>query len=294
MKKIAVTGGTGSWDRGLGPVVIAALEAKGYEVTNIDRALAPGQIERSGFIRADLTDYGQTFAALHGHDVVISLAANGEPDFNHVAGAERFRVNTMIAYNVFQAACAQGMKKVVWASSETVLGFPFRDVQPKVLPTNDDDPPIPTGSYGISKAVTEDLARHMNRRFGVPFIGLRFSNIFYDTPGHTTSYEKIPGFWSDPKSRMFNLWAYVDARDTADACVQALESNITGAEVMTIAAPDTIMKQTNEELVAAAFPGCTLRPGTGPHDTLESIEKARRLIGYNPQWTWRKVLGRNG
>ena len=60
---------------------------------------------------------------------------------------------------------------------------------------------------------------------------------------------------------------------------------------MTIAAPDTIMRQTNAELVAAAFPGCTLRPGTGPHDTLISIEQARRLIGYAPEWTWRRVLG---
>lgn len=291
MKKIAVTGGTGSWDRGLGPVVIAALEARGYEVTNIDRAMAPGQIERGNFIRADLTDYGQTFAALHGHDAVINLAANGEPDFNHVQGAARFQVNTMIAYNVFQAAVTLGMRKVVWASSETVHGFPFIEVPPRVLPRTDDEPPIPTGSYGISKAVTEELARHMNRRYGVPFIGLRFSNIFYDTPGHPTSYERIPPYWDDPKSRMFNLWGYVDSRDTADACVQALESGVTGAEVMTIAAADTIMKQTNEELVAAAFPGCTLRPGTGPHDSLESIEKARRLIGYAPQWTWRRILG---
>lgn len=292
--KIAVTGGTGSWDRGLGPVVIAALRARGHEVTNIDRATAPREIERWGFIRADLTDYGQTFAALHGHDAVIQLAANGEPDFNHVAGAARFHVNTLIAYNVFQAACALGMKKVVWASSETVLGFPFIDVPPKVLPTSDDDPPIPTGSYGISKAVTEDLARHMNRRFGIPFIGLRFSNIFYDTKGHETSYEKIPSFWDDPTSRKFNLWGYVDSRDTADACVLALESNLTGAEVMTIAAPDTIMRQTNAEIVAAAFPGCELRPGTSDHETLLSIAKARKLIGYSPRWTWRKVLGRDG
>jgi len=185
------------------------------------------------------------------------------------------------------------MKKVVWASSETVLGFPFDQVTPKLLPTSDDGPPIPTSSYGISKANTEDLARHMNRRYGVPFVGLRFSNIFYDTPGHVTSYEKVPSFWDDPLSRRFNLWGYVDSRDTADACVQALESPITGAEVMTIAAPDTVMRQTNEELVAAAFPGCKLRPGTGPHDALESIAKARQLIGYNPQWTWRRVLGIN-
>jgi len=288
--KIAVTGGTGSWDRGIGPVVIVALKAKGHEVTNLDRAV-PGGIEKAGFIRVDLTDYGQTFAAMYGHDAVIQLAANGEPDWDHLSGAARFHVNSLIAYNVFQAACFLGMRKVVWASSETVLGFPFDKVPPKLLPTNDDDPPIPTSSYGISKANTEDLARHMNRRYGVPFVGLRFSNIFYDTPGHVTGYERIPGFWDDPKSRMFNLWGYVDSRDTADACVLALESNITGAEVMTIAAPDTIMRQTNAEIVAAAFPGCQLRPGTGPHETLISIAKAKKLLGYNPQWTWRKVLG---
>ena len=50
--KVAVTGGTGSWDRGIGPVVIAALKAKGYEVTNLDRAV-PGGIERPGFIKTE-------------------------------------------------------------------------------------------------------------------------------------------------------------------------------------------------------------------------------------------------
>src|SRR5690606_22894621 len=205
--KVAVTGGTGSWDRGVGPVVIKALEDAGHEVTNIDRAV-PG-IEKPGFIRADLTDYGATFAALHGHDAVVQLAANGEPDWDHLSGAARFHVNTLIAYNVFQAAVFLGMKKVVWASSETVLGFPFIDVPPKILPTSDDDPPIPTSSYGISTANTEDLPRHMNRRYGVPFVGLRFSNIFYDTQGHVTSYENIPAYWDDPASRRYNLWGYV-------------------------------------------------------------------------------------
>jgi nucleoside-diphosphate-sugar epimerase len=166
-------------------------------------------------------------------------------------------------------------------------------VHPTALPTSDDDPPIPTGSYGISKAVTEDLARHMSRRFGATFIGLRFSNIFHDTKGHMTSYEKIPSFWGDPKSRMFNLYGYVDARDVAQAVSKSLTADISGAEVFTIAAPDTIMEQTNDVLVAAAFPGCRLKPGTGPHDTLISIEKARKVLGYAPEWTWRRVLGRS-
>jgi hypothetical protein len=63
---------------------------------------------------------------------------------------------------------------------------------------------------------------------------------------------------------------------------------------MTIAAADTLMTQTNEELLAMAYPGCRLRPGTGPHDTLIGIDAARRLIGYEPEWTWRRILGQYG
>jgi len=287
--KVAVTGGTGSWDRGVGPVVISALKAAGHTVTNLDRAV-PGGIESHGFIKVDLTDYGQTFAALHGHDAVIQLAANGEPDWNHVSGAARFHVNTMIAYNVFQAACHLGIKRVVWASSETVLGFPFT-IPPTLLPTIDEDAPIPTSSYGISKAVTEDLARHMSRAYGTTFVGLRFSNIFYDTPGHVTGYDRLPKFWADPMAKRFDLWAYVDSRDVAQSCLKGLDADVTGAPVMTIAAADTVQTQTNAELLAMAFPGCQLRPGTGDHATLISIDTARRLIGYEPQWSWRQIIG---
>ena len=291
--KIAVTGGTGSWDRGVGPVIIARLKAEGHEVTNLDWAVPPGTVERGGFVKVDLTKYGDTFAALHGHDQVVHLAAHGEPDSDHLTGASRFHGNTMMAYNVFQAAVHLGIKRVVWASSETVLGFPFDRVHPKELPVTDDEPAIPTGSYGISKAVTEDLARHMARRHGVTFIGLRFSNIFYDTPGHVTGYDRIEGHWRDPLSRRFNLWGYVDSRDIAQAVSKALSAKIEGAETFIIAAADTIMNRPNTELVAAAFPGATLRPGTGEHETLISIDKARRLLGYEPEWSWRKVLGKS-
>ncbi len=290
--KVAVTGGTGSWDRGIGPVVIAALKAKGHEVTNLDRAV-PGGIERAGFIRTDLTDYGQTFAAMFGHDAVIQLAANGEPDWDHVSGAARFHVNSLIAYNVFQAACFLGMRKVVWASSETVLGFPFDKVQPKILPTSDDDPPIPTSSYGISKANSEDLARHMNRPLRR---ALRRPALLQHFLRHAGSHHRLR---EGPELLVRPAVAPIQSMEL---CRQPRHRRrlragariaITGAEVMTIAAPDTIMRQPNAELVAAAFPGCALRPGTGEtrDHGLISIDKARKLIGYDPQWTWRQVLG---
>lgn len=288
MKLIAVTGSTGSADRGAGPVVVRHLLEAGFEVRKLDwRA---HDITDRDFRKVDLTHYGDTFAALSGCDAVVHLAAQAEPDFDHFTGAERFHNNALSTFNVFQAAAELGMEKIVWGSSETVLGFPFDRVAPTLLPTDDERPPVPENAYAMAKAVSEDLARHMNRRYSIPILGLRFSNIHYDDPDHPTRYDLIPGYWEDPKSRAFNLWAYVDCRDAAQSVLKALKSDVTTAEVFTIAAADTIMRQTNAELLAAVFPDCRLKDGTSDHETLIGISRAREMLGYAPQFTWRQVL----
>jgi nucleoside-diphosphate-sugar epimerase len=288
MKRIAVTGGSGSPERGIGAVIVRDLAAKGFEVVNLD--IVPPRQNVGTFRQVNLTHYGDTFASLSGCDAVVHLAANANPDFDHFTGAQRFHTNTLAAYNVFQAAVALGIEKVVWASSETVLGFPYDKVVPPLVPTHDDDPPIPTGSYGISKVVTETLAEQLNRIHGMPFIGLRFSNIYYDIPGHETGYDQLPPFWDDPGAKKFNLWGYVDSRDVVQSVMLALESGISTARVFTIAAADTNMKLGNEELLAGFLPGARLRPGTGSHDTLIGIDRARAELGYAPRHSWRDVL----
>lgn len=288
MKKIAVTGGSGSPERGIGATIVKTLAEQGYNPVNLD--ILPPRQDVGEFRHVDLTHYGDTFAALHGCDAVIHLAANARPDFDHFTGAQRFHTNTLAAYNVFQSAVAQNMEKVVWASSETVLGFPYDKFVPDLMPTHDDDPTIPTGSYGISKAVTENLAEHLNRVHGMPFIGLRFSNIYYDIPGHETGYDQLPPAWDDPASKKFNLWGYVDHRDIAQGVIKALHSELKSARNYTLAAADTNMKLTNSELLDLCFPGTKLRDGTGPHDTLIGIDRARAELGYDPQYSWRDYL----
>jgi nucleoside-diphosphate-sugar epimerase len=108
--------------------------------------------------------------------------------------------------------------------------------------------------------------------------GLRISNIF-----EPPDYAAIPAFWDDPALRRWNLWSWVDARDVAQACRLALEADIQGAEHFTIAAADTLMRESSAALMAKAFPGVSVQPGIGEFDTLLSIDKAKRMLGYQPK-----------
>src|SRR5262249_56677586 len=135
-----------------------------------------------------------------------------------------FDINMASTYNIFTAATTLGLKRVVWASSETTLGLPFDREQPAYAPIDEVHPLYPESSYALSKVLSEEMARQFHRWSGIPFIGLRFSNIM-----EPQDYERFPSFSRDPHLRKWNLWGYVDARDVAQSCRLGLEVAITGA-----------------------------------------------------------------
>ena len=128
------------------------------------------------------------------------------------------------------------------------------------------------------------MARQFHRWSGVPFVGLRFSNIM-----EPSDYERFPSFSADPHLRKWNLWSYVDARDVAQSCRLGLEAEITGAEAFIIAASDTVMSRPSRELLAEVFPGVAVRGEIGEYETLLSIKKARKMLGYHPRYSWRNA-----
>ena len=178
-----------------------------------------------------------------------------------------------------------GLKRVVWASSETIFGLPFDREQPAYAPIDEEHPAYPESSYALSKVLGEELARQLHRWTGTPYVALRFSNIM-----EPEDYERFPSFWDDARLRRWNLWGYVDARDVAASCCLALEPAI-GAEHFVIAAADTVMNRPSRELMAEVFPSVPYTPTAGAHDTLLSIEKARRLLSYEPKHSWRDHIG---
>jgi nucleoside-diphosphate-sugar epimerase len=280
--KIVVTGGSGM----AGKAVVRDLSEHGHEVLNVDLVPSPGS--RVPFLPADLTDFGQTLEALAGGEImpgieaVVHLAAIPSP--MHATPDVVFRTNAVSTHTVFAAATRLGLQRVVWASSETTLGLPF-DRPPDYAPVDEEHELRPETSYGLSKVVGEELARQFSRWSGTPIVGLRFSNIM-----EPSDYERFPTYSEDPQLRKWNLWGYVDARDVAQSVRLALEAEIRGGDAMIIAAADTVMRQPSRELMAEVFPTVPVRSGVTGNDTLLSIDKAARVLGYRPEFSWREMV----
>ncbi|MDX6593141.1 MAG: hypothetical protein QOI85_1651 [Chloroflexota bacterium] len=281
--RVVVTGGSGK----LGRAVVDELATHGHDVANVDAA--PPRDARSAFTRIDLTDFGQVVEAFSridsrydSVDAVVHLAAIPGP--GNAPNAATFANNVVGTYNVFAAARAAGIRNVVWASSETVLGLPF-DEPPPYLPVDEEVPLRPATTYSLGKVLDEEMARQFCRWDPeLKMIGLRFSNVM-----EPADYAQFSAWNDDPSIRRWNLWSYIDARDGAQAVRRALEHEARGMDVFIIANADTVMSRPNEELVRATFPDVPIRRPLGEHDTLLSIEKAQRVLGYAPAHSWRNA-----
>jgi nucleoside-diphosphate-sugar epimerase len=291
--RVVVTGGSGKAGRS----VVRELEDRGFDVVNVD-VNAPAE-PIAPLLTADLTRFGEAVEALRGADSVVHLAAIPAP---HIRSPEAtFRINVASTYNIFGAAAMLGVQRVVWASSETVLGLPFGRryarnllddtlddgvvVEPDYAPIDEEHPLRPNSTYSLSKVLGEEMARQFARWTGGTYIGLRFSAI-----REPAEYEGFRDAWADPAAGEWNLWSYVDARDVAQACRLALTADVEGAEAFIIAAADTVMDRPSRELMASSFPGVPVRDGIGEHEALLSSDKARRLLGYEPMRSWRQSV----
>jgi nucleoside-diphosphate-sugar epimerase len=270
--RVVVTGGTGKGGRW----VVRDLREHGHDVVNVD--LVPDGAPNDLFLLTDLTNEGQVHDVIHGADAVVHFAAIPAPGLR--PAGETFRINTLSTWNVFHAATEAGAGRVVWASSETVLGLPF-DRPPDFVPIDESITPRPESSYALSKLVGETLAEQLSRQTGTAFVGLRISNIM-----EPADYARFPSWQDDPMIRKWNLWGYVDARDVAAAVRQALEADTSGAEVCIIAAADTAMKRDSADLMAEVFPDVPLRRPVNGRETLLAIDHARDVIGYQPAHSW--------
>jgi UDP-glucose 4-epimerase len=279
--RIALTGSNGK----LGTVAARELRRAGHHVIGMDVA-GPRSAET---VQVDLTDYGQVVDALtavgdrhDGVDAVVHLGAIPAPGIH--SDIATFHNNMPATFNVLWAAVRLGIRRIVTASSETVLGLPF-DVPPPYVPVDEEYPARPESVYSLVKHLEEQLGIELARWYpDASITALRFSNVM-----NPEDYAEFPSFDDDARLRKWNLWSYVDARDAAQAIALALETAPPGFDRFIVAAADTVMSRPNSELLAEVFPGVPVTRELAPHETLLSIEKARRMLGYAPRYSWRDL-----
>lgn len=278
--QVAVTGSAGK----IGRAAVAALLAKGHRVVGLDRTLwsIPGMHP----LICDCTDFGQVMGALSGADIagridaVVHLAGIPAPGLapDHVV----FNTNFFSTYNVFSAAARLGIKRVAWASSESILGVPFA-IPPEFAPIDESISVRAEWSYSLSKKLGEQMADEFCRwHSDLSIVSLRFSYVCI-----ADDYLPQPAVEADPSLRTFNLWGYVDARDAGEACRLAVEAPLTGHERLIIAAADTFVSTPSAELMARYFPNVPVRKALEGNESLLSSARATELIGYRPQYSWR-------
>ena len=292
--RIFFTGGSGKAGKHVAPY----LAEQGHHVTNAD--LTPLGHDPVADLRVDLTDAGETYSALAGlatfdelelaekpsYDAVVHFAA--VPRILLASDAATYATNVLSTYNVLEAATRLGVRKIVIASSETTYGICFAqgERRPEYVPVDEEHPTVPEDAYATSKVANEVTARSFQARTGADIYGLRINNVIEP---HEYA-EMFPPFLEDPSLRRRNIFAYIDTRDLGQMVQRCLEVDGLGFEVFNVANADMSVAATTQEVRDRFYDGVELRREMGRDETFYSIEKARRLLGYEPQHSWRDVL----
>lgn len=278
--KILVTGGLGK----VGQYVVRELvDTRGgriaHQVTVLDRTPGP---ERSPvkYLMGDIQDLGQVMEAVAGAEAVIHLAAIHNP--NIATTSLTYQTNVNGTFNVHHAAFRLGVRRVVSASSNAVVGWSYDDnFEPDYLPIDEAHPLRPTDVYGLSKEIGEAIARSYARK-GLETVVLRPSGVVI--PEELEQMKQQGG--REPSG--FFAYSYVDARDLASAFRLAAERSIVSGTVLFVVADDS----TVAEPLCDLYP--RLRPSIGGKtDSLTgskgaySNARAKELLGWQPVHSWR-------
>jgi nucleoside-diphosphate-sugar epimerase len=293
--RVIVTGGSGK----AGRYVVQELFDHGFEVLNLD--LRHHESLPVATLRTDLTDAGQVFDAFAGMieargrgtaaprilPSVVHLAA--VPSLDRVPDNELFRVNVLSTYNVLDAASKLGIRKVVFASSESIYGIVFasRKASPAWFPLDEEQPVDPMDSYALSKVVNESTGRAFHARTGMDAYALRIGNVI-----EPHEYPDLIASFPAPERRRRITWSYIDARDLGQACRLAVATDGLGFQVFNVANDEVSSDIPTAELLRRFFPSVPVRRELGPFETLLSNRRAKELLGFRPAHSWMAAASR--
>ncbi|KAJ5319579.1 uncharacterized protein N7506_012283 [Penicillium brevicompactum] len=298
MGRIVVTGGSGK----AGQFVISELLKSGHIILNLD--LSPMDHPEVYTLKTDLADSGQVFNALSGQwslrepfpeglpprpDAVVHLAGYARNML--VPDNETFRSNTQGTYNVIEAACKLGIRKIVIASSVTVYGVSFAqgDANFPSFPIHEDLDVNPTDTYAIAKLCNERIARGFASRFDADIYSLRIARVIepeeYDGEIFY-SYVHEPLLWK------VHGWSYIDARDLGSMCEAALRTDGLGFQVFNATNDHITNLSPTREFLSSQFPHIPITRDLEEFEAPFSNAKIKSLLGFQEKHPCKKYFSK--
>ncbi len=295
--KVMVTGGSGK----IGGYVLRELLSGGHTVSNFSRTAPP--VEQVRHIDGEITDLERMQEACAGQDAIVHLAAVPGPG---ITTPERLMyVNDRGTFTVLEAAVSAGARKVVFGSSKEAMNTDYRRraTRPRYFPIDEKHPAKPRNEYGISKLINEITCQRFSESYGIQTIGLRINHNWYlDRAGAEVAVRSgwnrertVEEQWEGYRSYIVgtdrgrsNLWTVTDARDAAQAFRLAVENEAIEHEVFLINGADTCSLEETPTLAARFYTDVPQRRPLSDFDSFVSTAKARRLLGYEPRYSWRQ------
>ena len=298
-----VTGGAGF----IGSNICEALINMGYTVRCLDN-LSTGKYEniepltaneKFTFIEGDIRDLDTCLAATKGVDYVMNQAAWGSVPRSIEMPLLYEEINVRGTLNMMEASRQNGVKKFVYASSSSVYG------DHPVLPKQEGKEGKVLSPYALTKKVDEEYGRLYKELYGLDTYGLRYFNVFGRRQDPNGMYAAvIPKFI---KELMDGIVPTIngDGRQSRDFTYidNVIEANLKGCLASSEAAGEAfnIGAGGREYLIDVYYDLCKalgkeVEPNFGPDragdikDSNADISKARNLLGYDPEFNFKKGI----
>lgn len=275
MKKVVITGAKG----GTGVSIVKLFRQAGYRAFGVD--LKPCAFAERDYVQLDLENGAGVHDALAGAYAVVHFGSL--PNDTWTTWEAAYRNLSLGGFNVLQACANLGVRRIILAGSPMVYA-PY--AEHSYLPVDENSPQGPTSIYGAVKQNLEALAQNYSRWHGLAICSLRPQRIVYEG-----SYEwRFRKYTLDDLAAADNLWAYVDARDVAAACLAWVESDLAGFEAFNVAADDVCVSTPTRDLLRQYYPQLAdVRGDLFDRSGLINCQKIKTLLGWRPSHSWQEM-----
>jgi nucleoside-diphosphate-sugar epimerase len=289
VETVAVTGGNGT----IGEAILEELNDAGYRSVNVARGKRREEVSEE-YRRTDLLDPGEVYGSLAaaGADAVIHMGtipgAHSHPDYRV------YESNAMSSFHVLEAATGLGIDSVVLPSSINAMGSAFQDARSEVyyLPVDEEHPLTPRDPYALGKQAIEMQGDGFARRPDGPetIASLRFPGVHSPESVRSMAEGDRSSYDRDSVARD-DLFTYCHLADAARAARLAVEADYAGHEVFWVVADETKLSAPTPAVAADCYPDAEVREDLAADDGLVTVEKARELLGWDPEHSWRDHRG---